>query len=55
VWVAYTLLALAIAATVLGPRGQRFVNAAMLAAGMFAAGFLDFAAWGIPGCPEWRP
>lgn len=50
-WVAYTLLALAIAATVLGPRGQRFVNAAMLAAGMFAAAFFGFRGVGHPWLP----
>ena len=38
-WVAWALLAIAAAATVLGPRGQRPVNAAMLAAGGFALAF----------------
>jgi hypothetical protein len=51
VWVAYAFLALAIAATVLGPRGQRPVNAAMLAAGMFAAAFFGFRGAGHPWLP----
>ena len=45
---AYALLGLALAATVLGPRGQRPVNAAMLAAGMFAAAFFGFRGVGHP-------
>jgi hypothetical protein len=50
-WVAYALLALAIAATVLGTRGQRPLNAAMLAAGMFAAAFVGFRGVGHPWVP----
>ncbi|HTO97206.1 MAG TPA: hypothetical protein VMK66_09220 [Myxococcales bacterium] len=39
VWVAWLLLAIAAAATALGPRGQRPVNMVMLAAGSFALAF----------------
>jgi hypothetical protein len=39
VWVAWALLAVAAVATALGPRGQRPVNAAMLASGGFALTF----------------
>jgi hypothetical protein len=38
-WLAYALLLLAVAAIVLGPRGQRAVNAAVLAASLFAVAF----------------
>ena len=50
-WVAYALLALAIAATLLGPRGQRPVNAAMLAAGLFALAFFGLRGVGHPWLP----
>ena len=50
-WVAYTLLALALAVTLLGPRGQRPVNAAMLGAGMFAVSFLGLRGVGHPWVP----
>jgi MFS family permease len=51
-WVAYVLLGLALLATVLGPRGQRAVNAAMLSAGVFACAFFGLRgvghAWVAP-------
>ncbi len=50
-WVAYVLLGLALTAAVLGPRAQRFVNAAMLAAGMFAAAFVGLRGVGQPWLP----
>ena len=48
---AYALLALAIAAAVLGPRGQRPVNAALLAFGMSAAAFAGLRGSGHPWLP----
>jgi hypothetical protein len=47
-WVAWVLLALAAAATALGPRGHRPVNAAMLGAGAFAATFFGLRGVGHP-------
>jgi hypothetical protein len=52
-WVAYALLAIAAGATILGPRGQRPINAAMLAAGMFTLVFFGLRGvwhpWLAPG------
>ncbi len=45
---AYTLLALAVAAVALGPRGQRPINAAMLGCGAFAAAFFGLRGFGHP-------
>ena len=51
-WVAYVLLGLALVATVLGPRGQRAVNAAMLSTGVFVCAFFGLRgvghAWVAP-------
>jgi len=51
-WVAYVLLGLALVSTVLGPRGKRAVNAAMLSAGVFAWAFFGLRgvghAWVAP-------
>jgi MFS family permease len=47
-WVAYLLLGLAVVATVLGPRGQRPVNAAMLSAGAFVCAFFGLRGVGHP-------
>jgi hypothetical protein len=46
--VAYALLALAVAAVALGPRGQRPVNAAMLGSAAFAAVFFGLRGVGHP-------
>ena len=47
-WTAYLLLALAVLAAALGPRGQRPINAAMLAAGAFACAFFGLRGIGHP-------
>jgi hypothetical protein len=47
-WAAYVLLALAVLATALGPRGQRPVNAALLSAGSFACAFFGLRGVGHP-------
>jgi MFS family permease len=46
--VAYLLIALAVLASALGPRGQRPVNAAMLAVGIFACAFFGLRGIGHP-------
>jgi hypothetical protein len=46
--VAYLLIAIAVAATALGTRGQRPVNAAMLGGGAFAAAFFGLRGVGHP-------
>jgi len=51
-WAAWLLLGLALVATVLGPRGKRAVNAAVLSAGVFACAFFGLQgvghAWVAP-------
>ncbi len=51
-WAAWLLLGMALVATVLGPRGKRAVNAAVLSAGVFACAFFGLRgvghAWVAP-------